>query len=34
LRVDTELRAQLVGRLVSKVSVELQQLATTGIEWR
>src|SRR5688572_7988640 len=34
LRVDIELRAQLVGRLISNTGVELQQLAGARIEWR
>ena len=34
LRVDAELRAQLVRRLVSNTAVELKQAATTGIERR
>ena len=34
LRVDTELRAQLVRRLISDAAVELKQTAATGIERR
>src|SRR6185295_6129801 len=34
LRVDAELRAQLVRRLVSDAAVELKQTAATGIERR
>ncbi len=34
LRVDTKLRAQFVGRLISEVAIELQQTATAGIERR
>ena len=34
LRVDTELCAELVGRLVREAAIKLKQTAAPGIEWR